>query len=410
MKTRTRVLGASLLTVLVAAAATVVVLERRPDATPLLGNVGATLSRVPVDQDLATFDMGPTQGNIATNLEPGLDLGQVLRRDGNGPWYRQVIDPDRVDIPYVAGTAVCGDGETVLVAGGNIGTNLEGGVFLEEVQVAVPTIWRSVSGKPWARIAVKEAPQPSSLRSIVSARKSGRLDRLVAVGESLAAGGRPYVAVSDDCGTTWTVSELPGGRANTVADAVLVDDRGLLVVGRTDANVPDERSVIVWNATEPDQPLTFTATIVETNASLSGQVPFVRRAEQSIGIGLVDRGTRSAAFLLWDGTPAGIFARVGEPVDQRFPIALVDSVAGPLLLSFANGGRQLELRRFTSDGAAKDALPRIDGQSFRQVRFVGDGGSTMWVIGEREDFELRAWSITLPSTASCAEQVNGGTC
>jgi hypothetical protein len=409
MKTRTLVLVATLVTLLAAVGA-IIVVQRRPDSTPLLGNVGATLARVPITQGRAEFDkVSIDSGAKGTILAPGLDLGEVLRKDGDGPWFKQVIDPERADTPYVADTVVCGDSETVLVASGNVGTELDGGVFLEESNIAVPTIWRSAANKPWTRVSVDAAPTPSSLRAIASARNIGRPNRLIAIGEQLAAGRTPYVAVSDDCGVTWKVEDLSGGRARTVADELLVDDQGVLIVGRTDATKPDERSVIVWSGTDRDNPLSLDPTILETGATLRGEIALLRRSDQSITIGLMNRDLRSASFLLWDGTSTGT-TRFGERVDDWYPIGFANGTAGPYLLSLADGGRKLQVRRFTIDGARMDTLPRINGQQFRQVRFIDDGGPTMWVIGEREDFQLRAWSITLLSTASCAEQVDGGDC
>ena len=410
MQTRTRNLGIALLLTVMAGVGTIVVLERRPDTTPLLGNTGATLARVTVSDDLATFDMASSEIDRPTMLAPGLDLGQVLRRDGDGPWYSQVIDPDRVDTPYVADTEVCGGSETSLVASGNVGTQLDDVVLLEDIRVAVPTIWRSAGGRRWTRIAVTEAPQPSSLRAIASARAIGFPDRLVAIGEPLSAGGKPYVAVSDDCGSTWRVDVLPDGRGSTFAEAILIDDQGVLIVGRTDATEPYEKSLMVWRATHPDTPLSFEATIVETEASAGAPISFVSRSEEFVIIGLLDSRQRNAALLGWDGAAKSKFTRFGESVSDWKPISIVGSAAGPHLLSLADAGRRFELRRFTIDGAPMDPLPRINGQAFRQTRFVSDGGTRMWIIAEENDFVLRAWSITLLDTASCAEQVDGGGC
>ena len=181
-------------------AGAVVLLDRRSDPSPLLGNTGSTLARVSTLRDRDAPDA------VINDLSaPGLDLGEVLRRDGDGPWRRQAIDLDRVATPYIAATAICGSAQDVLIAAGNVGVDLSGTVLVNDVKAAVPTVWRSLKGRPWMKVSVAGAPSLSSLQAIVSTRTSGRSDGLVVLGMPLRQGQDPFVTVSDDCGR-FTVS------------------------------------------------------------------------------------------------------------------------------------------------------------------------------------------------------------
>jgi hypothetical protein len=39
----------------------------------------------------------------------------------------------------------------------------------------------------------------------------------------------------------------------------------------------------------------------------------------------------------------------------------------------------------------------------RQIRLISDGGHTMWLVTQDDDFSIAAWSLTLPDTASHPE-------
>ena len=222
MNVRTKTLG-GLLAGAVFGAGAVALLDRRSDPSPLLGNTGSTVARVSTLRNRDAPDAVINDLSAPTVLAPGLDLGEVLRRDGDGPWRRQAIDLDRVATPYIAATAICGSAQDVLIAAGNVGADLSGTVLVDDVKAAVPTVWRSLKGRPWMKVSVAGAPSVSSLQAIVSTRTSGRSDGLVALGMPLRQGQDPFVTVSDDCGATWQVQPLPVRSPGVAAEAIWAD-------------------------------------------------------------------------------------------------------------------------------------------------------------------------------------------
>ena len=111
------------------------------------------------------------------------------------------------------------------------------------------------------------------------------------------------------------------------------------------------------------------------------------------------RNDKELTVLQLDGTLTGSAVAM-QRVDDVQAVGLATTPAGLHFLSRREGGTKVELHRFTIDGARVDVLPRISALRFRQLRFLGDGGPTMYLIGEKDDFSLQAWSITLPNTAS----------
>lgn len=289
----------------------------------------------------------------------------------------------------------------MLVAAGNVGTDLRGTVLLDDVKTAVPSIWRAAGGSPWTLASVQGGPTPSSLRAIISTRTIGTPNRLVAVGQMLGPEPSSYVAVSDDCGSTWRTQVLSGGLSSTFAEAVTADDRGIVIVGRTHGPEPLVQSVIIWTSNDA---ASFAASIIDTETSLQGRIELVIRSEATVTIGLTDNDRRGAQLLRWDGTGSGRFSRIGKSVTDLRPIGMVATPDGVRLLSFGKGGRPVEFRRFAADGLGPDVLPQINGQRYRQMRLLGDGGYVTWLIGERDDFVMDAWSITPLATTSDPER------
>ena len=364
----------------------VMFLRERPDPTPVLGS-GSTLARVSTSQDNDAPDAVVKDSSVQTELAPGFDLGQILRRDGNGPWHRQTIDLDRVTTPYVADTAVCGSAEKVLVAAGNVSAHLSGIVLLDDVKAAVPTVWRSVDGRPWTKVPIAGAPAPSSLRPIVSKRVNGRSDRLVAVGQPLAEGQDPFTLVSDDCGETWQVHPLPVRGQGMDADAIWADNNGVLIAGSAAVNeTATEEAGRVLAFWESKDGSSFVGVPARSDSiRLPGRVEELMRGGNVITLAAY-RNDRDLTVLQLDGAQTGL-AVVMDRVDDVQGVGLATTSVGLHFLSRREGGTRSS---FTVSRSMALALTCFHG--FPPCAFVSFGFSAM---GPRRCISLARRTISL---------------
>ncbi len=389
MRARFVLLVGAVLAITVGGIAVWTAMDTGPDAV-LLNETGFTFT--PLDTVSGSLSDGTQTAppRAAASIAPGFDDGEVIRVDAGAEWYRQQIH-DRADSPHVLATTVC-PGAPAFVAVGHLGDDLTNP--LDEIDRAEASVWRSVDGTEWSPVELEGRPQEATLLDIATGAAFGQPSLLVAVGQTLSAPVTAIVAVSPDCGATWTIDDLdPGADSLPTADyliagAITADQSGFLIAGATETAAG--RSVVLWSSADA---AAWTPQTRPDNATLRGVPARLRRDGDAV---VVIERTRdeAAALLFFDGTPGSWFTGGANAGPDLATSAIAQDESSLVIVGGSNAGDWHELMVVDTapDASLLDRLRGPDPADVRGLRLV-DTDQGLQLVVETVDFELEVYRL-----------------